>query len=40
MAEGPAYDYLLKLLIAGDAATGKTCLLVRYFQFDLHIYHW
>jgi len=32
MAAAPAYDYLLKLLIAGDANTGKSCLLIRYTE--------
>jgi len=32
MAAAPAYDHLLKLLIAGDANTGKTCLLIRYTE--------
>ena len=36
MAVAPAYDYLLKLLLAGDAKTGKTCLLIRFTEDVFH----
>ena len=27
---GPAYDYLIKLIIIGDSGVGKTCFLLRF----------
>ena len=29
---GGVYDYLVKLLIVGDSAVGKTCILLRFVE--------
>ena len=32
MAEGREYDYLIKFLIIGDSAVGKTAMLLQYTE--------
>lgn len=32
MATGPAWDYILKFIIIGDASVGKSSILVRYTE--------
>ena len=30
LARGETYDHLMKMVIIGDTAVGKTCLILRY----------
>ncbi len=30
LARGESYDHLMKVVIIGDTAVGKTCLILRY----------
>lgn len=39
MSRNQAFDYLLKLIIIGDAGVGKTCILLKYVGEDFQAPH-
>lgn len=39
MADAKQYEYLFKMLIIGEAAVGKTCLLLRFTDDSFTVNH-